>query len=244
MKVGTRLLRNVTAVFASAALIAGAAGIVGYVSTSSETAEASIGHRAHRESSGDTRTRDAVRFRNQMRKLWEDHIVWTRQFIVSAATEAENLPDTGPTVDRLLANQSDIGNAIKPFYGDAAGDALTALLREHILGAADLIVLVGFDPVEPISRPWSYTAPVVDIARVRHPIPRVKPTAGVYGSLQPALDALRGVGRASAVRPGLGEQAATLLLQQIVAGLNLPSAQGPTPTLTARESTAPPAARP
>ena len=40
----------------------------------------------------------------------------------------------------------------------------------------------------------------------------------------------------------LGEQAATLLLQQIVAGLNLPSAQGPTPTLTARESTAPPAA--
>lgn len=39
----------------------------------------------------------------------------------------------------------------------------------------------------------------------------------------------------------LGEQAATLLLEQIIAGANLPSAQGPTPTLTARESTAPPA---
>ncbi|MGW9269736.1 substrate-binding domain-containing protein [Microbacterium sp. NPDC055599] len=39
----------------------------------------------------------------------------------------------------------------------------------------------------------------------------------------------------------LGEQAATLLLQQIEAGATLPSVAGPTPTLTARESTAPPA---
>ena len=78
-------------------------------------------------------------FHDAMRKLWEDHITWTRLFIVSAATEAGNLPDLGPTVDRLLANQTDIGDAIKPFYGDAAGDQLTALLREHILTAADLV---------------------------------------------------------------------------------------------------------
>jgi len=92
---------------------------------------------SHADAHGATATRAA--FHDAMRKLWEDHIVWTRQFIVSAATEAENLPDTAPTVDRLLANQTDIGNAIKPFYGDAAGDALTQLLREHILTAADLI---------------------------------------------------------------------------------------------------------
>lgn len=92
---------------------------------------------------GATATRSA--FHDAMRKLWEDHIVWTRQFIVSAATEAENLPDTGPTVDRLLANQTDIGNAIKSFYGDAAGDALTALLREHILTAADIIAAAKAD---------------------------------------------------------------------------------------------------
>jgi hypothetical protein len=74
-----------------------------------------------------------------MRKLWEDHITWTRLFIVSAATLPDNLPDTGPTADRLLANQTDIGDALRPFYGDEVGDAVTALLREHILTAADII---------------------------------------------------------------------------------------------------------
>ena len=80
-----------------------------------------------------------IAFHDQMRKLWEDHITWTRMFIVSAATESGNLPDLAPTVDRLLANQVDLGNAIKPFYGDAAGNHLTALLREHILTAAGIV---------------------------------------------------------------------------------------------------------
>ena len=78
-------------------------------------------------------------FHDAMRELWEDHIVWTRQFIVSAATETGNLADIGPTTDRLLANQADIGDALRPFYGDATGDAVTALLRDHILKAADLV---------------------------------------------------------------------------------------------------------
>jgi hypothetical protein len=71
-----------------------------------------------------------------MRKLWEDHITWTRLFIVSAVDE---LPDAQATTERLLQNQKHIGNAIKPFYGKAAGNQLTALLREHILVAADLL---------------------------------------------------------------------------------------------------------
>ncbi len=71
-----------------------------------------------------------------MRKLWEDHITWTRLYIVSAVA---GLPDAGATAQRLLQNQADIGNAIKPFYGEAAGAQLTALLRQHILIAADLI---------------------------------------------------------------------------------------------------------
>ena len=74
--------------------------------------------------------------RQDMRKLWEDHITWTRLAVISLTTDA---PDTQATVNRLLRNQTDIGNAVKPFYGAKAGNALTALLRGHILIAADLI---------------------------------------------------------------------------------------------------------
>lgn len=79
---------------------------------------------------------DASEYQNAMRKLWEEHITWTRLYIVSAVSE---LPDVGPTAARLLENQSDIGDAIKPYYGDAAGNQLRDLLRGHILIAVDLI---------------------------------------------------------------------------------------------------------
>lgn len=75
-------------------------------------------------------------FHDGMRKLWIDHVTWTRLFIVSFAAD---LPDLQATTGRLLQNQTDIGDAIEPFYGEAAGDALTALLEEHILTAADLL---------------------------------------------------------------------------------------------------------
>ena len=71
-----------------------------------------------------------------MRKLWEDHITFTRLFIVDAAA---GLPEQQATTERLLQNQVDIGNAIKPYYGDAAGDKLTALLKTHITTAAEVV---------------------------------------------------------------------------------------------------------
>jgi hypothetical protein len=79
---------------------------------------------------------DAGNFRSDMRQLWEDHITWTRLYIVSAAA---NLPEKDATAKRLLRNQDDIGNAIKPFYGDAAGTKLTGLLKSHITIAVELI---------------------------------------------------------------------------------------------------------
>jgi hypothetical protein len=89
----------------------------------------------HSVAAADARSNRAA-FHDAMRQLWEDHIVWTRMFIVSAV---DDLDDLGVATDRLLRNQDDIGDAIKPFYGDAAGEQLSALLREHILGAATLL---------------------------------------------------------------------------------------------------------
>jgi hypothetical protein len=81
-------------------------------------------------------SRKELKLRNGMRQLWEDHIVWTRLAIISLTT---NSPDTEATVARLLQNQTDIGDAVKPFYGRRAGERLTALLKEHIAGAVDLL---------------------------------------------------------------------------------------------------------
>ena len=81
-------------------------------------------------------TSKQVALREGMRQLWEDHIVWTRLAIISLTTDSL---DTEATVGRLLKNQTDLGNAVKPFYGKAAGNKLTAELRRHILIAADLI---------------------------------------------------------------------------------------------------------
>ena len=83
-----------------------------------------------------TETRKAFALRTDMRKLWEDHITWTRLAIISLTTGS---PDTDATVGRLLQNQTDIGNAVKPFYGNAAGNELTRQLRQHILIAADVV---------------------------------------------------------------------------------------------------------
>ena len=75
-------------------------------------------------------------FHDAMRQLWEDHIVWTRTFIISAVA---GLPDADQAAERLLQNQADIGAAIAPFYGESAAGQLTTLLRGHILTAARLV---------------------------------------------------------------------------------------------------------
>lgn len=117
----------------------GIGAIVGALTASLALALAVTATPAADAHSGNGAGADKAAFHDAMRELWEDHIVWTRQFIVSAATETGTLADIGPTTDRLLANQTDIGDALKPFYGEAAGDQVTALLRDHILTAADLV---------------------------------------------------------------------------------------------------------
>jgi hypothetical protein len=95
---------------------------------------AAHGHSSHAEPA--VRASSQLALHDGMRKLWEDHITWTRLFIVSAAAD---LPDKSATTTRLLRNQQDIGNALKPYYGRRAGNRVTALLEEHILVAAELL---------------------------------------------------------------------------------------------------------
>jgi hypothetical protein len=78
----------------------------------------------------------ALAFRSAMNKLWEDHVTWTRMVIIDFAA---GLPDLPTAEARLLRNQADIGNAIKPYYGRAAGNKLTSLLRTHILEAVPVL---------------------------------------------------------------------------------------------------------
>lgn len=78
-----------------------------------------------------------VALQRTMRRLWEEHVVWTRMVIVDVAAGSPALP---ASTARLLRNQTDIGNAVAAFYGRPAGAALTRLLRAHILIAADVLV--------------------------------------------------------------------------------------------------------
>lgn len=78
-----------------------------------------------------------LELRDEMRRLWTDHVAFTRFYLMEAIAD---LPGAPFTAERLLQNQDELGDAIKPFYGDAAGEELTRLLREHIVGAVAIVV--------------------------------------------------------------------------------------------------------
>jgi len=71
-----------------------------------------------------------------LRKLWSDHVFWTREYIMCAVRGTD---DADAAAGRLLRNQDDIGNAIVPYYGEDAGHKLTDLLEQHILIAVELV---------------------------------------------------------------------------------------------------------
>jgi hypothetical protein len=135
----------------------------------------------HRESAKQVALHDG------MRKLWEDHITWTRLAIVSFAV---GLPDLQATEDRLLRNQADIGDAVKPYYGKRAGDRLTALLREHILGAVALLTAAkAGDPaqIQQASDAWYRNAnQIADFLHTANP--RNWPRAEMRAMMKTHLD--------------------------------------------------------
>src|ERR1700680_441689 len=69
-----------------------------------------------------------IKLRSAMRRLGDDDAAYSRNLIISTLAD---LPDRQSVLDRLLRNRSETANAMKPFYGDAAGDRLAALLRDN-----------------------------------------------------------------------------------------------------------------
>lgn len=143
----------------TAAILVGAAAAAGaYAFSRGETTRGHAGH-AHKVTIGVTAKE--LGLRNEMRRLWEDHITWTRLAVISLTTDS---PDTKATVARLLRNQADIGNAVKPFYGRAAGTELTRLLHEHITIAAGLIAAAKSGDAEAVAsaqKSWERNADAI-----------------------------------------------------------------------------------
>lgn len=73
---------------------------------------------------------------DQIRLLWEQHVYWTRLFILSAAF---GLPDMELVANRLLRNPKDFEAALKPYYGESAAAQFAELLTSHLKIAAELV---------------------------------------------------------------------------------------------------------
>jgi hypothetical protein len=73
---------------------------------------------------------------NAFRELWEQHIMWTRSFLVS---NIKSLDDLKYVTSRLLRNPSDFAKILKIYYGKDNALKFQRLLEEHLMLAADLV---------------------------------------------------------------------------------------------------------
>src|ERR1051325_338378 len=138
-------------------------------------------------SAGGAATMSRAQFQDTMRRLWSDHVAYTRLFIVDAAG---GTADKNATTQRLLQNQTDIGNAASEFYGRAAGDRLTALLKDHILIAANIVTAAKAGDNAKVSsenKRWHDNA--TDLAKFLHGAnPKNWPEATLQSALFTHLD--------------------------------------------------------
>lgn len=124
--------RRAGATLAGLIAIAGAILVLTLSATGESRAADAHPHRA----AVPVRTAKAIALHDRMRALWEAHGSWTHMVIISFVGGLPNLPAEEQV---LLQNQVDIGNAIRPYYGAAAGRRLTDLLKTHILGAVKVL---------------------------------------------------------------------------------------------------------
>ena len=81
-------------------------------------------------------SRAKIALSSMMRRLWGEHVAWTRATVSSLVFK---LPDADVVVARLLLTATDMGDALQPFYGDKVARKYSELLAEHIALAGNLV---------------------------------------------------------------------------------------------------------
>lgn len=105
--------------------------------------------------------KNCIALHHEMRQLWIEHVIWTREYINSAIA---NLPDKDAVAARLMQNQEDIGDTISSYYGKSAGEKLTSLLKQHIAIAVDLVsaAIAGNKAnIKMIDQKWHHNASAI-----------------------------------------------------------------------------------
>jgi hypothetical protein len=78
----------------------------------------------------------AAKAKSEMRKLWQDHVVFMRSYLVSATSDSA---DTHDAANRLLQNQGAIVTLWTTYYGESNARKIGILLRDHVMISADII---------------------------------------------------------------------------------------------------------
>ncbi|WP_203249205.1 hypothetical protein [Sporosarcina beigongshangi] len=92
--------------------------------------------------------------RSTMRRLWGEHITWTRATVSSLVF---SLPDVSFVMARLLRSAMDLGGTLRPFYGEEVAKRYSQLLTRYITLVGDFInaTLVGnVEKAEVIEKNW------------------------------------------------------------------------------------------
>ncbi len=81
-------------------------------------------------------TQKQIQVLTTMQRLWIEHVLWTRFFIVSTSNDLNDLDEV---TKRLLRNPVDFANQLRPLYGSQIAMRFQQLFTDHLQIAAQLV---------------------------------------------------------------------------------------------------------